>query len=307
MKKGLLVIGLAAAIGLAGCGSEAPAPAAEATTETETWSSWEYEGVSVDIPDSWKYGEEQSNENFKYYYPDDGMFMISIDDPFEINDENFKEYVNGMEGTEGITVDDSEIYNFRGDSAIHVNMTYEGDGLTQKMESIVININNKQLGFTISSPKEGKYQTEFTKIMNSITITEPAEATTEETTEATTEPEPEATTEATTEPEPEETTEAEPEATTGQLNALDKAQDYLSFTAFSKKGLRSQLEYEGFKDDEIDYAIENCGADWKEQAVKKAKEYLEFSSFSKESLIEQLEYEGFTEKQAKYGADEAYK
>ena len=108
----------------------------------------------------------------------------------------------------------------------------------------------------------------------------------------------------------ESTTEAvedEDGATIGQINALNKAGDYLEYTAFSKKGLRSQLEYEGFKDDEIDYAIENCGADWKEQAVKKAKEYLEFSSFSKESLIEQLEYEGFTEKQAKYGADEAYK
>lgn len=299
MKQLLLIIGTATIIGLAGCGSESQAPAEKVTTEakqeTETWSSWEYEGVSMDIPDSWEYSEEQSNENFKYYYPKDGIFMISIDDPFEINDDTFKEYISGMEGTKGITVDNSEIYNFRGDSAIHLNMTYEGDGSTQKMESIVININEKQMGFTISSTEEGKYQTEFTKIMNSITITEPVESTTE------------ATTEATTEPEPEETTEAEPEATTGQLNALDKALDYLSFTAFSKKGLRSQLEYEGFKDDEIDYAIENCGADWKEQAVKKAKEYLDFTSFSKEGLIDQLEYDGFTEKQAKYGADKAYK
>ena len=299
MRKILIIIGMAATIGLAGCGSESQAPAEKATTEakkeTETWSSWEYEGVSMDIPDSWEYSEEQSNENFKYYYPKDGMFMISIDDPFEINDDTFKEYISGMEGTEGITVDNSEIYNFRGDSAMHLNMTYEGDDSTQKMESIVININEKQMGFTISSTEEGKYQTEFTKIMNSITITEPVESTTE------------ATTEATTEPEPEETTEAEPEATTGQLNALDKALDYLDYTAFSKKGLRSQLEYEGFKDAEIDYAIENCGADWKEQAVKKAKEYLDFTSFSKEGLIDQLEYDGFTEKQAKYGADKAYK
>lgn len=295
MRKLLMIIGMAAIIGLVGCGSESPAPTEKATTEakqeTETWSSWEYEGVIMDIPDSWEYSEEQSNENFKYYYPKDGMFMISIDDPFEINDDTFKEYISGMEGTKGITVDNSEIYNFRGDSAIHLNMTYEGDGSTQKMESIVININEKQMGFTLSSPKEGKYQTEFTKILNSITITDPAEPSTE----------------ATTEPEPEETTEAEPEATTGQLNALDKAMDYLSFTAFSKKGLRDQLEYDGYNDDEIEYAVDNCGADWNEQAVKKAEEYLDFTSFSKEGLIDQLEYDGFTEKQAKYGADKAYK
>lgn len=305
MRKELLVIGLAAMIGLSGCGSEAPAPATEATTEakqeSETWSSWEYEGVSVDIPDSWEFSEEQSNDGFKYYYPDDGMFMISIDEPFEINDENLQEYTNGMEGTEGITVDSSEIYNFRGDPAIHINMTYGGDGVAQKMESIVININNKQMGFTISSPEEGKYQAEFTKIMNSLTVTDPTETATEAATETTTEPEPEAT-EAT-----EATTEEDAGATIGQINALDKAHDYLDLTAFSKKGLREQLKYEGFAEDEIDYAVENCGADWKEQAVKKAKDYLDMTSFSKDGLIDQLEFDGFTEKQAKYGADKAYK
>ena len=104
----------------------------------------------------------------------------------------------------------------------------------------------------------------------------------------------------------EETEEPEPEITTGEANALERALSYLEYTAFSKKGLRDQLEYDGFEKSEIDYAIKNCKADWKEQAVKKAESYLEYQSFSKSELYDQLIYEGFTEEQAQYGVDEAY-
>ena len=77
--------------------------------------------------------------------------------------------------------------------------------------------------------------------------------------------------------------------------------------AFSKSGLIEQLEYEGFTKKEAKYAVNNCGANWKEQAVKKAAQYLSSQSFSRSGLIEQLEYEGFTSKQARYGVKKAYK
>ena len=64
-------------------------------------------------------------------------------------------------------------------------------------------------------------------------------------------------------------------ATAGEKNALRKAHDYLAYTAFSYTGLIGQLEYEGFTTEEATYAVDNCGADWNEQAAKKAKEYLE--------------------------------
>ncbi|MDF2822566.1 MAG: hypothetical protein K0R15_3014 [Clostridiales bacterium] len=91
--------------------------------------------------------------------------------------------------------------------------------------------------------------------------------------------------------------------TLGQQNALSKAEDYLNYSAFSHDGLVEQLEYEGFSDEEAVYAVDNCGADWNEQAAKKAQQYLDYSSFSRDGLIEQLEYEKFTPNQAKYGAD----
>ena len=91
--------------------------------------------------------------------------------------------------------------------------------------------------------------------------------------------------------------------TTGERNALKKAQSYLDFTAFSSNGLIGQLEYDGFKKSEATYGADNVGANWNEQAVKKAKSYLDFTAFSYNGLIEQLEFEEFTHEQAVYGAD----
>lgn len=93
--------------------------------------------------------------------------------------------------------------------------------------------------------------------------------------------------------------------TKGEENALKKAESYLSFSAFSKKSLKEQLDYEGFTTKEIEYAIDNVKVSWNEQAAKKAESYLSYSSFSRKRLIEQLEYEGFTHDQAVYGVTQA--
>ena len=95
-------------------------------------------------------------------------------------------------------------------------------------------------------------------------------------------------------------------ATTGEKNALNKAYDYLDYTAFSRSGLIDQLEFEGYSTSEATYAVDHCGADWNEQAVKKAQQYLDYMSFSKSGLIDQLEFEGFTPAQAEYGANAVY-
>ena len=91
--------------------------------------------------------------------------------------------------------------------------------------------------------------------------------------------------------------------TLGKSNALDTALTYLSIgLGFSEKKLKEQLEYEGFLDDEVEYALDNCDANWNEQAVLAANGYLEVMPLSKQRLIEQLEYDGFTREQAEYGA-----
>lgn len=98
--------------------------------------------------------------------------------------------------------------------------------------------------------------------------------------------------------------ETQPPVTVGQQNALRKARSYLSHTAFSYKRLIEQLEFEGFTHDEAVYGVDNCGADWMEQAVKCAERYLSHTAFSRVRLIEQLEFEGFTHEQAVYGVEQ---
>ena len=86
-------------------------------------------------------------------------------------------------------------------------------------------------------------------------------------------------------------------------NALAKAKDYLEYSAFSKEGLKAQLIYSKYPEDAAQYAVDNVGADWNEQALKKAKDYLDYDSFSNEGLKEQLVYSKFTEDQAQYAIE----
>ena len=93
----------------------------------------------------------------------------------------------------------------------------------------------------------------------------------------------------------------------GEKNALASAISYLNSSSFSRSGLIDQLKFEGYSASEAAYAVDNCGADWDEQAVKKAKSYLKSSSFSRSGLKDQLEFEGFTSAQAEYGVSQAYR
>jgi len=92
--------------------------------------------------------------------------------------------------------------------------------------------------------------------------------------------------------------------TVSQQNALESAQSYLDFSAFSRSGLISQLEFEGYSTADAEWALDNMVVDWNEQAAKSAQSYLEYSSFSRSGLIDQLEFEGYTRAQAEYGVDQ---
>lgn len=90
----------------------------------------------------------------------------------------------------------------------------------------------------------------------------------------------------------------------GESNALKSAKSYLDMGGFSKESLKGQLEYEGYDANQIQYALDNCGADWKEQALESAKSYLSDDiGFSKLGLMDQLEYEEFTSDEVQYAID----
>ncbi|MCM4083137.1 Ltp family lipoprotein [Paractinoplanes hotanensis] len=102
--------------------------------------------------------------------------------------------------------------------------------------------------------------------------------------------------------EPVDEPEPEKKLTVSQENAVDKAADYLSYTAFSRSGLIKQLKFEGFSTKDATVGVDAQKADWNDQAAKKAQDYLDTSSFSRSGLIRQLKFEGFTTAQATYGA-----
>lgn len=102
-------------------------------------------------------------------------------------------------------------------------------------------------------------------------------------------------------------------ATANQEKALEDAKSYLKESTYSKKGLKEQLEFDGYTKKEANYAVNNCGANWKKQAKKEAKNLIRLSLdeewkkwgvfyYSKKSMIETLKYHGYTKSQAKFGA-----
>lgn len=92
-------------------------------------------------------------------------------------------------------------------------------------------------------------------------------------------------------------------ATMGEKNALASAKQYLSVMGFSYSGLMNQLEtFDEYSHEEAKYAVDNCGANWKEQAARSAKNYLSVMAFSRKGLIEQLvNFDGYTREEAEYG------
>ena len=100
-----------------------------------------------------------------------------------------------------------------------------------------------------------------------------------------------------------------PQLPLGQANAVRSAENYLSFTHFSRSGLIKQLSSEfgdGYATGDATAAVDSLVIDWDAQAVGKAREYLDLSGFSCLGLVNQLasDAEGFTYEQAKHGATE---
>lgn len=101
--------------------------------------------------------------------------------------------------------------------------------------------------------------------------------------------------------------------TMAQQNAIGSAKDYLSTSAFSRKGLIEQLASkagEGYGLKLATFAVNHIRVNWNEQAVKSAKDYLSTSNFSRSELIDQLSSsagEGYTRAQALYAVNKVYR
>lgn len=92
-------------------------------------------------------------------------------------------------------------------------------------------------------------------------------------------------------------------ATVGEQNALESATRYINALAISKQKVIEQLELEGYNVIEIEYALNNCGVNWNNQALKAANNALEISGISKLGIIRLLTTVGFTKAEAEYAAN----
>jgi len=104
---------------------------------------------------------------------------------------------------------------------------------------------------------------------------------------------------------------AEAAMTAAQKNAIGAAKDYLSLTAFSRKGLIKQLSSkygDGYSVKDATFAVDSLNINYNEQATKAAKSYLQLTHFSHSGLVKQLSSEygaGYTHAQAEYGVSHA--
>ena len=95
--------------------------------------------------------------------------------------------------------------------------------------------------------------------------------------------------------EPDTTQPVDPNATSEQQKALRLAYSYLKFYAYSREGLKDRLRDFNITEPAAEYAVENCGADWEEQAKRKADEYTRFRTWKLEDLRKQLVRDKFEE------------
>ena len=272
------------------------------TNKLETFA-----GITYQIPVDWK--EQNSDEDTKYYYPPSAMLMVAFEDnPINImNDESRSSFFEGFaEQFDNFELKSAILYTIDGLYGIKCEAEFI-DGDPVFLEGVLFDTSYSFVSFLLFTFTNGgvDYSSDFDKILASIEISNEPEDTTKvpDTTkvqDTTTVPDTTKAPETTKSPE---TELPEVGMTINQKNALKKANSYLDFSNFSYQGLIEQLQYEGFSYSDAQYAVDNCGADWNEQALGKAKSYLEFSAFSYNGLKDQLEYEEFTSSQIKYAVD----
>ena len=94
-----------------------------------------------------------------------------------------------------------------------------------------------------------------------------------------------------------------------EADALKAALNYISTDHFSRNNLIEKLKYDGFTQEEAEYAVSNIYVDWYQMAADTAAAYLKTADYSYNGLIRRLESstDGFTHEEAVYGADTAGK
>lgn len=85
--------------------------------------------------------------------------------------------------------------------------------------------------------------------------------------------------------------------------AAIRAKEYVKSFGGSYKKVKQYLESDEFTPEEVTFGVENCGADWKEEAIRAAKKYIEHNGkYSFEKMVFQLTWFDFTQEEAEHAA-----
>lgn len=271
-------------------------------------------GLKYEVPESWEPSDESTDTDIYYYkgtsFSLEGMLYITYTElDGDILDEvNLSGFVDGLRSSTPDGYDDqfeSHETSVSGIKAQRFSYLASEDNEEYKTDGVVFNCNSGiVVMLMLSTSLEDDNSAVFESILSRLAIEE-ASGTDGDSLKA----EAESIIEQGVKDALEsggDTSEGEADGSaasvgTEEKNALSTAKRYLKHMAFSREGLIDQLEYEGYSEDAAIYAVDNCGADWMEQAALKAQEYLNHMSFSRSGLIDQLEYEGFTSEEAEYG------
>lgn len=261
-----------------------------------------YHTLSIEVPTDWTVNEKNGDE---YIYPTGGGLIVikhSEGTAAGINDyteegvlQIGEAYLKGLSEKEGNSLDSDISVAKHGDVwFVSDGYSYTNDSQTIVGDAICI-LSNHELYFIaggIPENADSNLKKQYDDVISSITVIPDPNAKSSK-----------ATSSSSSSSASSNNSQQSSSITTSQKNALSKAQSYLKSSAFSYKGLIEQLEYEGYSQNDATYAVDNCGANWNDQALKKAKQYLSTQAFSYTGLIEQLEFEGFTNEQTLYGVD----
>ena len=98
----------------------------------------------------------------------------------------------------------------------------------------------------------------------------------------------------------------EPELTSAQKTALAEARYRIDSGGLSKRALIQHMTADGWYRENVTFAANNVGADWKEEAVEAARGRMSEVDYSRRSLIDHLVSDGFTRAEAEYAVSKVY-
>ena len=80
--------------------------------------------------------------------------------------------------------------------------------------------------------------------------------------------------------------------------AVVEAREYVNHSAVSKAYLKYHLRCAGFNEEETNYAVDNCDADWNQEAVEAIQNFIKgYADTTLQDLLFELNTKGFTEEE----------